>query len=90
AAPLSEPRPVVRLRRWPPPRTRDRTPTFGFASNVAGSTFECKLDNRPLPRCKSPLTLPRLGLGRHVFKVRTVTPGGAKSFFAIYGFLVRR
>ncbi|HEX6601798.1 MAG TPA: hypothetical protein VF030_04090, partial [Solirubrobacterales bacterium] len=90
AAPLPEPKPLVRLRRWPPPRTRDRTPTFGFAANVAGSTFECKLDNRSLPRCKSPLTLPRLSPGRHVFKVRTVTPGGAKSFFAIYGFTVRR
>lgn len=89
-APLSEAKPVVRLRRWPPPRTRDRTPTFGFVSNVAGSSFECRLDNRPMPRCKSPLTLPRLGFGRHVFKVRTVTPSGAKSFFATYGFVVRR
>lgn len=85
-APAAKPR--VKFRRRPPAKTRDRTPTFRFVSTVAGSTFECKLDRRPLRRCKSPLTLPRLGFDGHTFKVRAVAPGGAKSRFSTYSFVV--
>ncbi|HEX6206404.1 MAG TPA: hypothetical protein VFZ29_11425 [Solirubrobacterales bacterium] len=84
------PQPIVKLRRRPPSQTTDRTPTFRFSANVAGSSFECKIDGRPLRRCKSPLTLSRLSYGRHVFKVRAVSPQGVKSRFAVYGFLIRR
>lgn len=87
--PLPPPKPTVKFRRRPPPRTSDRTPTFGFASSVGGSSFECKLDRRPLRRCKSPLTLPRLGFGRHTFKVRAVAPNGTRSLFAKHSFVVR-
>jgi hypothetical protein len=82
-------KPLVRFRRRPPPKTRDRTPTFRFVSTTAGSTFECQLDRRPPRRCKSPLTLPKLGFGRHTFRVRAVAPGG-KSRFSSYSFVVRR
>jgi hypothetical protein len=81
---------IVKLRRRPPSQTTDRTPTFRFSANVAGSSFECKIDGRPLRRCKSPLTLSRLSYGGHVFKVRAVSPQGVKSRFAVYGFLIRR
>lgn len=88
--PPPPPKPLVKFRRRPPPRTFDRTPTFRFTSTVAGSSFECKLDRRPLRPCKSPLTLARLGFGRHTFKVRATAPGGAKSLFSSYSFVVRR
>jgi hypothetical protein len=84
------PKPVVEFRRRPAARTRDRTPSFRFVSTVAPSSFDCRIDRRPLRPCKSPLTLPRLGLGRHTFKVRATTPGGVASRFASYGFVIRR
>ncbi len=89
-APQRAPQPVVKLRRRPPRQTTDRTPTFRFSANVAGAAFECKIDRRPLRRCKSPLTLPQLSYDHHIFKVRVVSPDGAKSRFAVHGFTVRR
>jgi hypothetical protein len=86
--PLSKP--VVKLRRRPPQQTTDPTPSFRFTANVTGSAFEYRIDRRPLRGCKSPLTLARLSYGHHVFKVRAVSPDGAKSRFAVDGFTVRR
>jgi hypothetical protein len=68
--------PQTMLRGRPPKRTRDRTPTFRFASEEAGSTFQCKLDGKPFRRCRSPFTTRRLSLGRHVFKVRARDSSG--------------
>lgn len=65
------------IRRHPPRRSHDRTPTFGFSSSARGSTFLCKLDRGPFKPCRSPLTSRRLGLGPHVFKVKARAPGGA-------------
>ena len=62
--------PQTKLRRKPPKRGRDRTPTFGFASDESGATFQCKLDRRPYRPCRSPFTARRLPLGRHTFRVR--------------------
>lgn len=62
--------PQTKLRRKPPKRGHDRTPTFGFASDESGSTFQCRLDRRPFRACRSPFTAPRLALGRHTFRVR--------------------
>jgi hypothetical protein len=62
--------PQTKLKRRPPQRTADRTPTFRFASDEPGSTFQCKLDRKPFRPCRSPFTTKRLGLGRHTFKVR--------------------
>jgi hypothetical protein len=84
------PQPVVKFRRRPPARTYDRTPSFRFLATVPGSSFECKLDRRPLRPCKSPLTLPRLGFGRHSLKVRAIAPSGLASPFASDSFVVRR
>jgi hypothetical protein len=62
--------PQTKLRRKPLKRGRDRTPTFGFASDESGATFQCKLDRRPFRSCRSPFTAPRLSPGRHTFRVR--------------------
>jgi len=49
---------------------------FRFTSTVAGSSFQCKLDNGPFKPCKSPKTYKRLKPGRHTFKVKAISPTG--------------
>lgn len=58
-------------------KTRDRTPTFKFASSRPGSTFQCKLDNGPFKACRSPLTTKTLSYGRHTLRVRAISAGTA-------------
>jgi hypothetical protein len=87
-APRPAPRPVVKLLRHPPHRSHDRTPSFRFTSNVSGSTFKCKLDGRPWHPCRSPLTLRKLSLGSHIFRVRAVGSIGEESAAASYRFVV--
>ncbi|HEX7245718.1 MAG TPA: hypothetical protein VF245_09155 [Solirubrobacterales bacterium] len=62
--------PQTLLRKKPPRRTHDSTPTFRFASDEPGSTFLCKLDRRGYKPCRSPFTTRRLSIGRHLFRVR--------------------
>jgi hypothetical protein len=81
------PRPTVKLLEHPPHRGHDRTPTFRFASSVAGSTFQCKLDHRPWRRCRSPVTLRRLGFGAHAFRIKA-SAAGAESAVATYRFIL--
>lgn len=64
------------LRRKPPRRTRDRTPTFRFTADEPGATFQCKLDGKPFRPCRSPFTTKRLSFSRHVFKVRARDDSG--------------
>ena len=68
--------PQTSLRRKPPKRTTDRTPTFRFASDEAGSTFQCKIDRRAFRSCRSPFTPGRLALGKHTFRVRARDSSG--------------
>jgi hypothetical protein len=68
--------PQTTLSRKPPRKSRDRTPTFRFVADEAGSTFQCKLDSKPFRSCRSPLTTARLPLGRHTFKVRARDDSG--------------
>lgn len=68
--------PQTVLRRRPPGRTRDRTPTFRFASSEAGASFECKLDRKPYRSCRSPFTTRRLAFGGHTFRVRARDASG--------------
>ena len=79
-APMVEPlrrvRPDTRLTAKPGARTRQRTPKLRFASTEPGAVFQCKLDSSPFfKRCHSPLRTPRLALGLHVFRVRSVVDG---------------
>jgi hypothetical protein len=68
--------PQTTLKHKPPHRTRDRTPTFRFGADEAGSTFQCKLDSKPFRPCRSPYTAAKLSLGPHTFKVRARDDSG--------------
>jgi hypothetical protein len=81
--------PQTTLRRKPGKKDRDRTPTFRFASNESGSTFQCKLDGKPFRSCRSPFTAKQLTLGHHIFKVRARDNSGKLDPSpAAYGFEV--
>jgi hypothetical protein len=68
--------PQTTLKRKPPHKTTDRTPTFRFGADEQGSTFQCKLDGKPFKPCRSPFTAARLALGAHTFKVRARDESG--------------
>jgi hypothetical protein len=68
--------PQTTIKRKPAKRIRDRTPTFRFTSDEAGSTFQCKLDRKPFRSCRSPFTAKRLPLGLHTFEVRARDSSG--------------
>jgi len=81
--------PQTTLRRKPPKRTRDRTPTFRFGADESSIRFECKLDRADFKACSSPFTLHRLRLGSHTFAVRARdSTGGVDRSPAVYGFKV--
>jgi hypothetical protein len=54
--------------------TLEASPTFGFASSQAGSTFECRFDSEPFAACSGPgashTPAAPLELGVHTFEVR--------------------
>lgn len=57
--------------------TNDSTPTFGFSSSEAGSTFQCRVDSDPFFTCSGPgrtHTTFVLGEGPHTFQVRATDP----------------
>lgn len=88
-SPLSKPRPpetVLGLK--PPPKTRDRTPSFRFRSSSAGASFQCKLDGGAFRPCRSPFTTKSLSLGRHTLEVRAVAGGTPDPTPATYAFKV--
>ena len=76
--PDGEHAPQTTLRRKPPKRGHDRTPTFRFVASEGGEHFECKLDRKRFRSCASPFTARRLALGSHRFQVRAVGQAGAK------------
>jgi hypothetical protein len=68
--------PQTTLKRKPPHRTHNRTPTFRFVSDEPGSTFQCKLDGKPYRSCRSPFTTKALSPGPHTFRVRAREDSG--------------
>jgi hypothetical protein len=89
AGPGQSSAPQTILRSKPGKKIHDRTPTFRFASNESGSTFQCKLDGKPFRPCRSPFTSKPLALGRHTFKVRARDDSGKLDPSpASYGFKV--
>jgi hypothetical protein len=54
----------------------DATPTFGFSSSEAGSSFECRFDAAGFAACVSPLTAATLDEGAHTFQVRASDGAG--------------
>ncbi|WP_224371215.1 LamG-like jellyroll fold domain-containing protein [Hyalangium versicolor] len=52
----------------PDPATRQRTPSFSFASNDPGASFECSIDQAPYTPC--PSEFPSLTDGEHHLSVR--------------------
>lgn len=85
-----EDEPQTTLRRKPPKRTADRTPTFRFTSDARDARFECRLDRRRYRPCRSPFTTRRLALGPHRFQVRAVDHGLRDPTPASYRFAVVR
>ena len=73
-------------------KTKDTTPTFGFSSNEAGSTFECKIDTAAFGPCSGPglkHTTAALADGQHTFRVRaTDAAGNAESAAEVRTFVV--
>src|SRR5439155_1105806 len=60
-----------------PERSVSSSASFAFASNVDGSTFECKLDTEvAFAACASPRNYAGLGPGQHKFQVRAVSKFG--------------
>ncbi len=59
--------------------TSDSTPSFGFSSNDAGATFECRVDGGDFLACSGPgsaHTPAALGNGQHTFEVRATDAVG--------------
>jgi hypothetical protein len=83
--------PQTTLKRKPPQRTHDRTPTFRFVSDEPNVTFQCKLDGKRYRTCRSPFTTKLLSAGPHVFKVRARDDSGRlDSSPAVYPFRIVR
>ena len=66
-----------------PKTTSDTTPTFRLSATGKHSGFRCSVDGGAYRTCRSPWT-PRLAVGAHVLRVRTVDgrgrPGRATTF----------
>jgi hypothetical protein len=72
--------PVASINSGPTGPTGDSTPTFGFSSNEAGSTFQCRVDAQPFFACSSPFTRGSpLANSAHTFFVKAIDAPGNES-----------
>ena len=72
--------PQVHFTAGPVGTTGDSTPTFAFASNEAGSTFQCHYTGLPFVACASPYTRPTpLSDGTHALFVKAIDAVGNES-----------
>ncbi len=70
--------PQTKITKGPKAKTHATTVKFRFSSSEAGSTFQCKLDRKPVKRCSSPKKYKGLKVGKHVFKVWATDAAGNK------------
>jgi Glycine rich protein len=62
---------------------------FSFSSDLAGATFECKLDKGSFAPCTSPKTY-KVKKGKHTFSVEAVGPAGTDPTPATFSFKVKK
>jgi hypothetical protein len=62
---------------------------FTFSSDVAGATFECKLDKGSFAPCVSPKTY-KVKAGKHTFTVEAIGSGGADPTPATFKFKFKK
>jgi hypothetical protein len=78
--------PTVSITAQPPALSNSANPSFTFAANKVGTTFQCVLDGAALAPCTSPQSYPGLASGSHTFSVQTtdafgrVSPPASASF----------
>jgi hypothetical protein len=93
--PTSNPAPVpsTKLRVRPGAKVKTKKSKvkvkFTFSSDVAGATFQCKLDKAAYEACASPKSY-KVKPGKHTFSVRAVGPGGTDPTPATFKFKVVR
>jgi len=75
-APATCPPPSTTIDAHPPSSTSLQNAELSFESNIASSTFECRLDSGNFAVCTSPENYSGLTEGPHVFQVRAVDPDG--------------
>jgi photosystem II stability/assembly factor-like uncharacterized protein len=72
---------------WLRPRQAAPTVSFRFAARGVATFYRCQLDSRRSGLCRSPRHF-RVGVGRHVFRVRAFGPGGGDPTPTIFRFRV--
>jgi hypothetical protein len=68
--------PTASLATTPPASTSATAASFGFASNEAGSTFQCSLDGASFAVCANPHPVAGLAVGVHTLDVYAVDLAG--------------
>jgi hypothetical protein len=68
--------PDTTITKGPKKKTTKRRPKFKFTASQAGSSFQCQVDKGQFAACTSPFVPPKLGLGKHVLRVRAIGPTG--------------
>jgi hypothetical protein len=68
--------PQTQIDSGPQGASTNPSPSFGFSSNEAGSTFACRLDASAWAPCSSPKAYAALADGAHSFEVRATDAAG--------------
>lgn len=68
--------PETTITKDPPNKLTKHKAKYGFVSDEAGSTFECKIDKKPFKACSSPKKVKHLDEGKHKFQVRAIDAAG--------------
>jgi hypothetical protein len=77
--------PHTRITFAPASKTRARRPVFRFTDTTEqpGTSFKCKVDRSRWKGCTSPVKVPKLKLGRHVFQVKGINAVGTREPAAV-------